>query len=380
MSLVGSFTNYLPAVANGLSSLGFPSEFPLSFQFEPATELTHCTDYRNAALAFNVLITCLLFWVVRPKPIITFWSIFCIGFWHITLFSQPRDNPPPLDQAFGTFLPALFVAYYFWRVAWRFTLPAFRLAPIESSVWFLGPFWVGVLANLTTDKIPIDRLTAQDIRGRSGALTALIIIILVLVVIVVNQVRIIRKTGWLPHYLAWYVFGGLVVLVISQLPGLQLRIHHYIIAIVLMPGTAWPTRASAVYQGLLLGLFLNGVAAFGFDSILQTAADVSWFFSLLLNVILIISCMLVTERCTSRLGNPDVPHQLNNLQRLYPPGQPNDILEPPSRRERRMGRVLAPRGRRRAVHRSCDKLLVGCAQGGRTAFLQAGGEYSLTLL
>lgn len=279
MSLVGSFTNYLPAVANGLSSLGFPSEFPLSFQFEPTTELTHCTDYRNAALAFNVLITCLLFWVVRPKPIITFWSIFCIGFWHITLFSQPRDNPPPLDQAFGTFLPALFVAYYFWRVAWRFTLPAFRLAPLESSVWFLGPFWVGVLANLTTDKIPIDRLTAQDIRGRSGALTALIIIILVLVVIVVNQVRIIRKTGWLPHYLAWYVFGGLVVLVISQLPGLQLRIHHYIIAIVLMPGTAWPTRASAVYQGLLLGLFLNGVAAFGFDSILQTAADVSWFLS-----------------------------------------------------------------------------------------------------
>ena len=64
-------------------------------------------------------------------------------------------------------------------------------------------------------------------------------------------------------------------MVIALLPNLQLRVHHYIIALALMPGTAWPTRLSAIYQGLLLGLFLNGIAAFGFDSILQTAADVS---------------------------------------------------------------------------------------------------------
>ena len=66
-----------------------------------------------------------------------------------------------------------------------------------------------------------------------------------------------------------------MTLVLALLPGLQFRLHHYVIAMVLVPGTAWPTRASAVYQGFLLGLFLNGVAAWGFDSILQTAAQVS---------------------------------------------------------------------------------------------------------
>ena len=45
----------------------------------------------------------------------------------------------------------------------------------------------------------------------------------------------------------------------------------------LIPGTAFPTRLSAIYQGLLLGMFLNGIAAFGLDSILQTAEDVSNF-------------------------------------------------------------------------------------------------------
>lgn len=272
---MGNFTNFLPTSANGLTSVGFPSVFPVSYNFLPSTSLTHCTDLRNDALAFNILVTCLLFFVLRPKPIILFWCLVCIGFWHITLFSQPSANPPPLDTAFGTFLPTLFVCYAFWRLAFRFTLPAFSKAPIEAAVWYIGPFWVGVLSNITFNKIPISQLVSRDIGARSGSVAALAIIVVVVFFLVLNQVRVARKTGWLPFYLGWYIMGGLVALVIALLPGLQFRLHHYIMAISLMPITAFPTRLSAIYQGLLLGIFLNGVAAFGFASILQTAADVS---------------------------------------------------------------------------------------------------------
>ena len=276
LELTGNFTNYLPLTAHGLTSIGFPSVFPLSFRFLPTTSLHSCADNRNEALVMNVIVTALLFLVLRPKPIVLYWCLVCIGFWHVALFSQPMASPPPLDEAFQQFLPALFVAYAFWRLAFRFTLPAFRKAPIEASVWYLAPYWTGVLTNLTMDKIPIDRLVASDISSRPGALTALIIIVLILLVIVLNQVRVIRKTGWLPWYLGWYIAGGLVTLVLALLPGLELRLHHYILAMVLIPGTGFPTRLSAIYQGFLLGMFLNGVAAFGFDSILQTAQDVSY--------------------------------------------------------------------------------------------------------
>lgn len=275
LQLTGNFTNYLPTTANGLSSVGFPSVFPLSFQFFPSSTLTHCTDLRNPVLAFNILVTCILFIALRPKPIVLFWCLVCIGFWHITLFSQPRSYPPPIDAAFATFLPALFVAYGFWRIAFRFTLPAFANAPIEAAVWYLAPFWVAVLSNVTFFKLPIDRLTASDLTKRAGAITALVIIVVLVFLIILNQARVVRKTGWLPYYLGWYILGGLVALVMALLPGLQFRLHHYIVAIVLMPITAFPTRLSAIYQGFLLGLFLNGVAAFGFASILQTATDVS---------------------------------------------------------------------------------------------------------
>lgn len=190
--------------------------------------------------------------------------------------------PPKIDVAFGTFLPALFIAYGFWRLAFRFVLPEFvSKAPIESCFLYLSGYWVGILYNLTIDKIPISRLLASDIHKRPGGITAFIIIILVVTILVVNQIRVIRKTGWFPYYAMWYIFGGLVILVIALLPGLQLRLHHYIIPMAILPGTAWPTRLSAIYQGLFLGMFLNGGAAFGFDPILQTPSDVGCY-SLLL--------------------------------------------------------------------------------------------------
>ena len=154
-------------------------------------------------------------------------------------------------------------------------MPAFSRAPLERAVWYLAAFWPGVLLNIVTEKIPLDRLVASDIEDTPGALTALIIIIIVVIAIVINQMRVIRKTGWLPWYLAWYIIGGLVVLVLAMLPGLTFRLHHYIFAMILIPGTFVPTRLSAIYQAFLLGMFLNGAAAFGFDSILQTAASVS---------------------------------------------------------------------------------------------------------
>ncbi|KAF7436684.1 hypothetical protein PC9H_003517 [Pleurotus ostreatus] len=274
LQLLSNFTDFLPFSANGLNSVGFPTVFPIGFRFiGGANHNSQCEDIRDPVLAFNVIITCLLFLLLRPKPIILYWCLVCIGFWHVVLFSQPHGPPPALDTAFSTFLPTLFVAYAFWRLAFRFVLPVFlQKAPIEAMVWYLGPFWVTVLTNVTMGKIPINRLYAADLQ-RNGAITALVIIIVIVLILALNQVRVVRKTGWLPYYLGWYIIGGLILLVLSQLPGLELRLHHYIIGIILMPVSAFPTRLSAMYQGFLLGLFLNGVAAFGFDSILQTAED-----------------------------------------------------------------------------------------------------------
>jgi len=275
LRLTYNFTNFLPYTANGLSSIGFPTVFPVSFRVDESKFLTHCSDLRNIALVLDILVTCALFVLLRPKPIITFWCLTCIGFWHVALFSRPHGPPPRVDIAFGTFLPVLFIAYGFWRIAFRYVLPAFSKAPLESCFLYLSGYWVAVLSNLTFDKLPLYRLTASDIKTRSGAAETFAIGLVIIFVLTINQLRVIRKTGWLYYYLGWYAVGGSVLLVLGLLPGLSLRLHHYIVAVMMIPVTAFPTRLSAIYQGLLLGLFLNGIAGFGFASILQSPADVS---------------------------------------------------------------------------------------------------------
>ncbi|KAH9486607.1 hypothetical protein JR316_0000672 [Psilocybe cubensis] len=273
LNLIGNFTNFLPFTSHGLTSIGFPTVFPSAFQFLGSTSLSHCADLRNEALVFNVLVTSALFIILRPKSIVLYWCLVCIGFWHVILFSQPTGPPPKLDVAFESFLPVLFIAYAFWRLGFRFVMPAFRGAPLEACILYLSGYWVGVLNNLTFDKLPLSRLTSSDLGKRNGAITTLVVMLVIIVILAINQVRVIRKTGWLPYYAGWYIAGGLVTLVLALLPGLELRLHHYIIPMIIIPGTAFPTRLSAIYQGLLLGLFLNGTAAFGLDSILQTPDD-----------------------------------------------------------------------------------------------------------
>lgn len=90
--------------------------------------------------------------------------------------------------------------------------------------------------------------------------------------VVLYQAWCLRNEGRLPRYLALYAILGISLGILAAIPKLSLRIHHYIIALLLLPGTALQTRVSLLCQGLLVGLFVNGIARWGFDAILQTAA------------------------------------------------------------------------------------------------------------
>ena len=55
---------------------------------------------------------------------------------------------------------------------------------------------------------------------------ALIIIIIVLVIIILNQLRVIRRTGWLPQMLVWYITGAVAFLLLMTAPTFTFRLHH----------------------------------------------------------------------------------------------------------------------------------------------------------
>ncbi|GAC94406.1 hypothetical protein PHSY_001977 [Pseudozyma hubeiensis SY62] len=272
--LDGSYAGFSASKANGIDSIGFDSVFPLAYRFESTQGDAQCTDRRWQGYVLNTIMTALVGFVLRPKRIVWFWTLACVGFWHINLVSYPRGYPPPIGAAAGDFLPYLFTCYAIWRLTVRFVWFAFEGLVVEGTFWTLGFWWLGVLLNVVFDKVPIQRLVARDIRQQPGSLIAVIVIAVVVLVIAVNQLRVMWKTGWLGKYLSLYIVGGILIGLAAAVPGETLRLHHYIIALVLLPACAFPTRLCLVYVAFLFGMFTNGVARWSFDGLLQDNAVV----------------------------------------------------------------------------------------------------------
>jgi hypothetical protein len=273
LALTGEQPSFPGQKRHSIDATPFPSYFPQSFGFLSGTR-SQCKDLRWPTLAITVFFTTLLS-VFTTHPGVFFWSNFVALFFHVALVSDPpslTNYYSLISLAFGRFLPAAFCAAITYKYTAKRTLTGLT-AQLEKTVLWLGPAWVGALNNYTFDKIPIQRLTPHDIKAQPGAVPALIIVVLSIFFIALGQAWAFRVEGRMPRYLLIYSLFVLGLLLLLAIPGQNLRIHHYILALLLLPGTCFQNRPSLIYQGLLVGLFINGIARWGFDSIIQTPGE-----------------------------------------------------------------------------------------------------------
>lgn len=278
VKLKGAAHSYPSVERHGLLSTSFPSTFPKSYSFihlSASQQMTCPPDPQWTLLAITAVALGLLS-LLTTSPAVFFFSTFVILMLHVGFVSDHPNLPSVLDL-FSLFLsrmlPATFIVYVLYLYCARPLLT--RLASpkyqISKTVLYLPPTFIGALNNYTFALwIPIERLTPQDVQEQPGAKIALAIVVTIIALIVLSQAWYIRLAGLMPRYIKIYFTMGAVLIFLLLLPGLRLRIHHYILAILFMPGTAIPTRPSVIYQGLLLGLFINGVARWGFASIIET--------------------------------------------------------------------------------------------------------------
>ncbi|KAF2719007.1 hypothetical protein K431DRAFT_287181 [Polychaeton citri CBS 116435] len=273
LTLTGEQSEFPSSKRFKIPSVGFDSYFPHTFGFLSGTKAS-CQDLRWPALIPSVIFTSILS-IFTTSPAVFFWSIFVALFFHVGLASDPPANTTfsgLLSITTGRLLPAAFCMSITYLFTVRRSLKGLT-AQLEKTVLWLGPAWVGALNNYTFDRIPIQRLTPHDIKAQPGAVPALIIIVLTIFCIALGQAWAFRVEGRMPRYLALYSGLVLGILLLLAVPGQNVRIHHYILGLLLLPGTSFQNRPSLVYQGLLTGLFVNGIARWGFDSILQTPGE-----------------------------------------------------------------------------------------------------------
>ncbi len=272
--LLGEHIGFRAIDRNGVHSVGFDADFPKSFAFTSlgSTEVG-AFDIRWPMLAFSVLATSLISIFTRSTAAF-FAPIFAILYIHVSFVSDKPELPTfaaLLSVSAERFLPASFVAFVIYLFCVRPQLWDLT-SHLDKTVLWLGAAWFGALENYTLDHIPIRRLTPSDLRSQPGAVLALTIIVVLIFSIAVGQIYYLRREGRLIRYIKVYACMAGFLVCAAVIPSVRLRIHHYILALLLLPGTAIQTRPSLLYQGLLVGLFINGVARWGFASVLQTDA------------------------------------------------------------------------------------------------------------
>ena len=289
LSLAGKQENYVGTSYHGITSTGFDSKFPKSFTFLTGLSSDCARDLRWPLLVVTVVFTTLLSLFTSSPPVF-FSSIFTMLFFHVGLVSDPpniSDYSSLSSLIIGRFLPAAFVGFVIYRYCVKRQLIGLT-AQVEKTILWLGGAWVGSLNNYTFDFIPIQRLTPHDLQQQPGAQVALSIIVILLFAIALGQIWYLRLEGRFRRYLALYCLMGGFLIICIAIPDLSLRIHHYVLALLLLPGTSMQTRPSLLYQGILAGLFINGIARWDFDSILQTPdalrGNDGQFYSLLPNI------------------------------------------------------------------------------------------------
>ena len=275
VSLLGKNQDYASVERHGIESIPFDSYFPLAFTLSSGSSISCPSDPRSPLLVASLFFTSILsLFATSPR---IFFPIFVLIFAHVSFVSDPPSasyrNTTVLPDHISMFakrlLPALFCAIFIYRTTVKPTLSGVT-AHVEKTVFWLGGFFFGALSNYTFDWIPISRLTAHDLKQQPGAIMALFIILAILVMIIAGQVYFFWIEGRLLWYLRLYGLFVLGILFCLAIPGVSLRLHHYILGLVLLPGTNLQTRPSLLFQGILLGLFVNGIARWDFDSILQT--------------------------------------------------------------------------------------------------------------
>ncbi|KAK1992855.1 LCCL domain-containing protein [Colletotrichum falcatum] len=277
---LGRRDGFNASTRNGVETVPFDSYFPLAFDVAPDPAL-RCArrDPREVLLPTSFFFTG-VFSLFTTSPAWQFFVSFVGIFAHVSFASDPPTAsrhpasvlPDRVSLFAGRLMPAAFCAVVLYRVCVRRTLAGLR-AQFEKTALWLGGFWFGALSNYTFGWMPIQRLTAHDIEQQPGAKPALALILTVLAFVMAKQVYFFWLEGRLPRFLALYALFLAAILAGLSVPGVDLRVHHYIMAFLLLPGTSMQTRSSLFYQGMLLGLFVNGVARWGFDSVLQTPDD-----------------------------------------------------------------------------------------------------------
>ena len=198
LAFIFGHSDFTASRSHGIQSTAFQPPYPGAYSAVKSPG-AGCMDLHPLISFYNA--TCLLIATLflRPIPAVLMMILVTLGWFHLTLISDPPNQPPDWSWVIGGLPAVLTTAYWAWKVSFRRTLLAFRDLPLDVTIWQGAGFWIGMESSIIFSKIPIQRLGYDKVPA--AGVIALVIIIIFVAIIVLIQAWQMRRYGLLRYYL-----------------------------------------------------------------------------------------------------------------------------------------------------------------------------------
>ncbi|KAI9138372.1 hypothetical protein BKA69DRAFT_1127401 [Paraphysoderma sedebokerense] len=270
---VGSHSNFSSTESNGILSTSFPSSFPKSFRLSTASNVNSCSSvYVPSTVTMVILLTIFIF--LRPSKRHYFFTIstYLYFFWIFLGFDTPTFSNSYLSSALGNFILFTAVNTIVYSKIVKYSLPSMSFI-FDILLFHFGAIVLGIFIEVISTTLPPITFTYAMFRHTSS-IVLFIIILGIILACLIHQVYFIRSEGRLPKYVASYTTFISLYFILPNLIDLSIHIHHWTFGLFLLPGTKLQKRMSLLIQGVLFGLYLQGVARWGFDSPFSTTLKI----------------------------------------------------------------------------------------------------------
>eukprot|EP00127_Corallochytrium_limacisporum_P007308 Clim_evm49s246 gene=Clim_evmTU49s246 len=272
----GPQQSFTGSTQNGVTTETSDMLFPESFEFDTSYSFSMCTNFGWALLVFNMLAVFAMLFLVPPAWL-WFMVLTNVVYWYVTFFADPTFNDSGLERTVANlayYNLYLAVAYWFivrvslFPIAWIFDLFLFYMIPL---------FFVSHLSMFNLF-LPDFSLSPGDIQG-VGTIIYVVVLMLILLFAVIYLCRDLYRMGLIPYYIVGYGAAILVIVIgtlLATTNDFEIHVHHWFLAVFLMPFTAVESRVAMIVQGVLLGMLADGTSRWGMASLWVPNDSGSW--------------------------------------------------------------------------------------------------------
>lgn len=263
VDFVGAQSSFKGSEKNDQTSLDYSTWFPKSYRLSRVENAYLCEDNSIFVIPLTGVMA-LVFLMLRPSKKLFFWVTYVVGYWDVVFFAYPVRSDTFISEAIGTFIASIFVGVLFYKYIAKPVLPGPNF-PIDTYILYSLPILFGLYMNQWATNIPDFSITAENMED-STIMTMVLTGAAAIFVLAIFQLYYIRKVKLLPKYIFGYVVIVIACFIFPTFLYLDVHIHHWLVAMLLIPMTRVQLRSSLIFQAILLGVFLNGVARWGLDT------------------------------------------------------------------------------------------------------------------